>query len=640
MDSLIATINKLQHVFSKIDSSGAEMKLPQIVVVGSQSTGKSSIIERVVGRDFLPRGTGIVTRMPLNLHLFNCPKNDPRREKFNVCATEEFATFGSSDVVFALSDVREEIERITNETAGTNKGVINVPITLNIYSNDMVDLSLVDLPGLTSIAVGDQPEDIPQQIEKMVMEYIENENVIILAVSAANVDIANSVPLQLAKKVDSTGDRTVAVITKLDLVDRGTDASDMLTGVTLPVKLGIVGIVNRSEADRDKSMDEIAELEEEFIRKTYYNIAAQHGIKYLRLMLSKLLTGHIQKCLPDLIERVNWKKDHTKKELEKLGERYQNPEREIYKIIASFSKSYSEQIFSGQQYEFDVKKKELSPAAIISTLFHEELSKTLMKINPMEGFSAKDIETWLRSDTGLNPRIFPSHSVFTKWIEGAVEKMLEGCMDCVESVHKKLSDIFMECDVDRVFKRFPKVRNMFQQVLQELLDKQLDTTKMFIDTAVRMHSAYIGTEFPPFREKLNAIQNEMNPQSNYPVKAKEAYEDYDQSSEVDDANNGTGNLLNDFSPQRTAILIEKLVPAYFNSCREIVLDSIPKICVLHMIRHVQANINVELCVKVREKNVASLFSEDPTTERKREQLAAKMEALKHAHDVLDEIRSI
>ncbi|KAI6209847.1 Dynamin-1-like protein isoform X2 [Aphelenchoides besseyi] len=611
MQSLIAT-----HVFSKIDSSGAEMKLPQIVVVGSQSTGKSSIIERIVGRDFLPRGTGIVTRMPLNLHLFNCPANDARREKFGVLPSEEFATFGNEDEVFALSDVSKEIERITDEKAGTNKGVVNTPITLNIFSNDMVDLSLVDLPGLTSIAVGDQPEDIPQQIEKMVMEYIENENSIILAVSAANVDIANSVPLQLAKKVDSSGDRTIAVITKLDLVDRGTDATEMLTGVTLPVKLGIVGIINRSQADRDMPMHQVAEIEEAFIRQTYPKIAERHGISYLRSMLSNILTTHIQKCLPDLIDR--------------------NPDREIYKIIASFSKLYSEQIFSGIGFEFDRHTKQLSPAAQISTLIHEELSSTLEKIDPMDGLTAKDIEIWLRSDTGLNPRIFPTHSVFTNIIGGAVGKMLKDCLNCAEAVHKKLGDIFMECDVDRVFKRFPKVRNLFQKVLQDLLDKQLDITKTFIQTTIKMHSSYIDTESPLFAEK----RAEMEIDEYHTVKPKVVDDEYNQSSEDGDKTIEKENELVDFNPQDMALYIEKLIPAYFETCRDVVLDSIPKICVLHMIRHVQNNINVELCVNVRDKNLASLFSENPVIEELRQQLNAKMKALKHAHNVLDDIRSI
>ncbi|VDM18081.1 unnamed protein product, partial [Wuchereria bancrofti] len=71
MESLIPVINKLQEVFSAVGTREAEIQLPQIVVVGSQSAGKSSVLEGIVGRDFLPRGSGIVTRRPLILQLVN-----------------------------------------------------------------------------------------------------------------------------------------------------------------------------------------------------------------------------------------------------------------------------------------------------------------------------------------------------------------------------------------------------------------------------------------------------------------------------------------------------------------------------------------------------------------------------------------
>ena len=95
--------------------------------------------------------------------------------------------------------------------------------------------------------VGDQPDDIEVQIRDLLVKYITNPNSIILAVSAANADIATSESLKLAKDVDADGRRTLAVITKLDLMDAGTDAIDILCGRIIPVKLGIIGVINRSQ---------------------------------------------------------------------------------------------------------------------------------------------------------------------------------------------------------------------------------------------------------------------------------------------------------------------------------------------------------------------------------------------------------
>ena len=115
--------------------------------------------------------------------------------------------------------------------------------------------------------MGDQPEDIEKQIRDLILKYIQNPNSIILAVSPANADMATSESLKFAREIDPDGRRTLAVITKvclfeylmfnihlvkslqLDLMDAGTDAIDILCGRVIPVKLGIIGVINRSQQD-------------------------------------------------------------------------------------------------------------------------------------------------------------------------------------------------------------------------------------------------------------------------------------------------------------------------------------------------------------------------------------------------------
>lgn len=94
--------------------------------------------------------------------------------------------------------------------------------------------------------VGDQPQNIEDRVRDLILEYITNPNCIILAVSAGNTDLANSDALKLARVVDPKGERTLGVVTKLDLMDEGTDALEMLQGKIYPLKLGYVGCVCRS----------------------------------------------------------------------------------------------------------------------------------------------------------------------------------------------------------------------------------------------------------------------------------------------------------------------------------------------------------------------------------------------------------
>ena len=119
---------------------------------------------------------------------------------------------------------------------------------------------------------------------------------VILAVSPANVDLANSESLKLARSVDPRGLRTLGVLTKLDLMDAGTNALDVLQGRTYPLKLGFVGVVNRSQQDimQDLPMEDARKKEEDFFRShsVYRNIAHRCGTKFLAKTLNQVSHTH------------------------------------------------------------------------------------------------------------------------------------------------------------------------------------------------------------------------------------------------------------------------------------------------------------------------------------------------------------
>lgn len=292
MESLIPIINKLQDVFNTI---GAEsIQLPQIVVVGTQSSGKSSVLESIVGRDFLPRGAGIVTRRPLILQLQYVDKDDKsmRDVSEGTMNLDEWAKFlhTKNKVYSDFEDVRREIEAETERITGNNKGISPEPINLKIYSYRVVNLTLVDLPGITKIPVGDQPLDIEQQTREMILSYISNPNSIILAVTPANTDFATSEALKIAREVDKDGRRTLSVVTKLDLMDAGTDAIDVLCGRIIPVKLGIIGCVCRSQQDiiNKKSIEDALKDEAIFLQRKYPSLANRNGTAYLAKTLNRV----------------------------------------------------------------------------------------------------------------------------------------------------------------------------------------------------------------------------------------------------------------------------------------------------------------------------------------------------------------
>ena len=121
MESLIPIMNRMQDIFTQLGVTNT-IDLPQIAVVGGQSAGKSSVLENFVGRDFLPRGSGIVTRRPLILQLITGPTE---YGEFLHCKGKKFMDFLS---------IMKEIEDETDRVTGSSKGISNLPINLRVYS--------------------------------------------------------------------------------------------------------------------------------------------------------------------------------------------------------------------------------------------------------------------------------------------------------------------------------------------------------------------------------------------------------------------------------------------------------------------------------------------------------------------------
>jgi replication fork clamp-binding protein CrfC len=260
----------------------------------------------------LPRGSGIVTRRPLILQLINrassSQTNGTKAEEVKTTDaesnTDEWGEFLHipGQKFHDFNKIRDEIVRETEAKTGRNAGISAAPINLRIYSPNVLTLTLVDLPGLTRVPVGDQPRDIERQIQDMVLKQISKPNAIILAVTAANTDLANSDGLKLAREVDPEGQRTIGVLTKVDLMDEGTDVVDILAGRIIPLRLGYVPVVNRGQRDIEnkKAISHALEHEKQFFEnhKAYRNKAAYCGTPYLARKLN--LVG----CHPTIYHRT------------------------------------------------------------------------------------------------------------------------------------------------------------------------------------------------------------------------------------------------------------------------------------------------------------------------------------------------
>lgn len=183
------------------------------------------------------------------------------------------------------------------------------PIILHVYSSTCPDLTLVDLPGITRIALQGQDANIEKVTTEMAKRYIDDPQTIILAVIPANADITTSDSLMLAKKADQKGERTLGVITKIDIMDRGVDAKGMILGKEVPLKLGYVGIVGRSQQDiKDKKPVKAHLVDEQKYFSTHpvYSTlpSGTLGTDSLTNRLTEILYKHIRKSMPNLIKQI------------------------------------------------------------------------------------------------------------------------------------------------------------------------------------------------------------------------------------------------------------------------------------------------------------------------------------------------
>lgn len=224
---------EIRTILQKVEKSNT-LTLPSIVVIGSQSSGKSSVLEAIVGHEFLPKGSNMVTRRPIELTLVNTPGS---REEYG-----EFPDLGLRHVT-DFSSIQRTLTEL-NLAVPDSECVSDDPIHLTVYSPNVPDLSLIDLPGYIQVVGQNQPLQLKQKIAELCDKYIQPPNVI-LAISAADVDLANSTALRASRRVDPRGERTIGVITKMDLVDSRRGAS-ILNDKQYPLRLGYVGVVSKA----------------------------------------------------------------------------------------------------------------------------------------------------------------------------------------------------------------------------------------------------------------------------------------------------------------------------------------------------------------------------------------------------------
>ena len=626
---LFKKLRKLINLIDQLRDCGVNeyIKLPRICSLGTQSSGKSSVLESIVGLDFLPRGDGVVTRRPLELRLCHINSGQPW------AIFEERKGVKFTDFV----KVRETIEALTDEVCKTNKNIIDKPIVLNVYSQTCPDLTLVDLPGVTRVPIGDQPKNIEQITKDMARRYVEDPLTIILCVIAANSDIATSDGLMLAKDIDVAGTRTLGVLTKLDIMDAGTDAKKVLMNEEIPLKLGYVGVKNRSKQDLNNkiSMAETQRKEREFFKThpVYKNLPAGHlGTEVLINKLTKIYFRIIRENLPRIVKAINDRVKTAEEELQGLGQPMPTDDAGKMSMLWNMINEYCDvfrKVLQGKYNNKRVNFLEGEGGFKIKILYKKLLEEFTGDYKATAGYSDENINYALTIHEGDSIPGFPSVDAFIYLLRPQLEKLKDPIEECFQEVFQYL-DFLSGKIMEKTFTRFPQAINDMTDLVSNYLMEERDKTKYLIDSVVDMEINYLFTNDYDYLNNFTTFIPKQTRQSQV------------MNDNKGDGKGGNNNLNNEIKPQPPIdaknIFINEIrnrIEAYFKLIVRNLRDSIPKIMGNYLVKEIEENMQLKLYNKLyNAREMTDLLSEPESVAERRKELNDMIKVMRNAQKIL------
>ena len=321
----------------------------------------------------------------------------------------------------------------------------------------------------------------------------------------------NSEALKLARHVDPLGRRTIGVLTKIDLMDHGTNALDILSGRVYPLKLGFIGVVNRSQQDiqGNKSLAEALKSEADFFKHhpAYRNMANRCGTQFLAKSLNTTLMAHIRERLPDIKARLNTLMGQTQQELASYGDMHFSGKEHrgslVLQLMTRFATSF---ISSIDGTSTEISTKELCGGARIYYIFNSVFGNSLETIDPTTNLSALDIRTAIRNSTGPRPSLFVPELAFDLLVKPQIKLLEVPSQRCVELVYEELIKICHTCGSTELT-RFPRLQAKLIEVVSDLLRERLGPASNYVESLISIQRAYINTNHPNFLGAAAAMGN-------------------------------------------------------------------------------------------------------------------------------------
>lgn len=505
---------------------------------------------------------------------------------------------------------------LTDKVAGKKKGIVDKPIVITIHSPTCPDLTVIDLPGITRIPLqgSDQGNDIEKVTKKMALRYVKDPRTIILCVIPANADMTTSDALQMARDLDPKGVRTIGVITKIDIMDRGTNAKRMILGQEVPLRLGYVGVKNRSQQDITDKMRVRKALNEEKLyfssHPVYSTLPSESlGTHSLTKKLTKVLFTHIKNFLPQIVKEINIKRRDVEDGLRMLGPSLPSDPTEklqlLWNMITEFCQNYKNTIAGRYISSQDKSSKGVSGGARIKHYYYKIYKEYIGTYSATSAYSDVDIERAIKIHEGYSMPGFPSVDVFIYLLQPQLKQLREPALECLQDVYLYLETLAEEL-ASKVFARFPSLIGEILEVVSRVLQEERDKAKEILECVIDSEEGYLFTN------------------------------DYDYLLNRTDIVPGANEEKKHLSSTTVFVMeLRRRIDAYFSLVVRNVRDRVPKTIGHFLVKKCQDKIQFHLYSEINKNSkMAEVLGEHPAITEERNSLSHSLAVLKNAVKVL------
>lgn len=603
-NQILTLAENINQVFSDKEP---RLTLPRLVVLGTQSSGKSSVLNSIMSMEILPTGKNMVTRTPLDIRLIKIKDTSSGWFEFgqyidNIWKLDQKINVKTpAPLPDEISAIREYIKKETIRIAGSGMDISFTPIHVRIYASALPNLSLIDLPGLTMVACIDkgQPQNIKDKIEELVISYIKQPKTIVITVMQARTDLETDLGLALVKKYDCDGLRTIGVLTKPDLMNEGTNVSDYLMNnisKSLMLSHGYYVVKNKNEKDSESEKNYFINHPE--YKKTVYK--ERIGVPNLTASLNRILINSIVEMLPSIMSEINTYEKEIILKLREFGQGVPKTKEAKFSLINRYITNF----YYDLNNSIESKHDQINTGRLLKevfTIFKDKLAIIQPFVDKTKYNDAyfKNIAANFEGNhmVFMVPPIQILEATMNDKVLNPLYMLKPDALDCSDEIVKVMNESTKSLIQQSGYKIYPDLAQHILTVTDDLLNELNQKCKKYILDLIDCECKYIWTDSADFKNALASIS---------------------KNSKFE-----TENIIT-------------MLTSYYNCIKENIAHNIPKVIMSFVIRELQESLFTYLFDKTIKVDKLPLLKEDNDVEAKRifySDMLARIDKIKKSYNM-------